>query len=389
MIIALSVLGILFFVAGMSIVLSWYAAAPAPETVVSREEADKMEQELTQAREAEAVLKQQLDTLTVELESSRSSVDQMKELEKYVDNLRGRDQENQETIQNMRQNLEFLQKRADEQAQKALESIERLREQERELESQTESPDPELLAKLEQEKQVLDNQLSQNNSRIQTLEQELHSVQVESQGKLSAADEMCHRLQAQNEMFQQGIARITGKISEVEGRVARAQHEKDQQLAEARRVIEELREERARISEERGGDPRQVAALEEEVKRIQSESAGRLQEAHEHMTHLQQEMLQMKEEIDINRQKRLGLETELEEARQRSYAAATAGEQEGLSEEWESQRIELEHEIAELRETNHFLRDKEDLLREELHKSQAQALGLEKICEEFDDELEG
>lgn len=131
----------------------------------------------------------------------------------------------------------------------------------------------------------------------------------------------------------------------------------------------------------------EIARLEQEVRRIQTESQQHLEDAHGHIESLKEQIRHLNEEIALNRVRR----DELELALKQSHEGLTRSDGRGVDREQigrlEEENKQLEEQFQELKLLNQFLKDKEGLLSEELLKSQTQAMGLQKICEEFQKEL--
>lgn len=390
-IVTLSVLGVVSFVVGVSFVLKATVSAPDMDKVVSRKDYDQVQQDLQKILNDEQGLKQQLDLMAVELEDSRQKAASGEEVSRQVDALRKRDEEYQLMIQQLKGQLEFLSQKADDQARKAIEVIQTLDSQRQTLKEELDHLDqsipPEHIEALQKERALLQEQITANQQRIAQLEQELTESQKKSSDDLGQASAEAQRLRAENFAFQEGIQRMTEKIARVKAEVDEIRVQKEQELSEAKEMIVHLQQEKSISSSESPTMGLEIERLEQEVRRIQTESQQRLEDAHGHIESLKEQIRRLNEEIALNRVRR----DELELALKQSHEGLTRSDGRGVDREQigrlEEENKQLEEQFQELKLSNQFLKDKEGLLSEELLKSQTQAMGLQKICEEFQKEL--
>ncbi|HSA31689.1 MAG TPA: hypothetical protein P5160_07820 [Candidatus Omnitrophota bacterium] len=390
-IITLSLLGIVSFVIGVSFVLKATVSAPDMEKVVSKKEYEQAQQELRRILDEEQGLKQQLDLMAVELEDSRQKIASGEEVSRQVDALRSRDQEYQTAITQLKRQLEFLSRKADDQARQAIAAIQTLDSQRKSLKEELDHLDqtmpPEHIEALQKERAVLQQQIQANQEKISHLEKELSDVKERSGAELAQMVAEAERLRSENSAFQEGIQRMTEKIARVKTEVEDIRDQKERELLEARAMIERLQQEKG---QESAASQLQGAAdlerLEHEVQLLRDDSERRLKDAHGYIQSLKDQIGVLNNEIAVNRTRREELERDLEISRRgldRSMVEHAAENANGLQES----NSDLQRQLNELKLLNQFLKEKEGLLSEELLKSQTQAMGLQKICEEFQREL--
>ncbi len=390
-IITLSLLGIVSFVVGVSFVLKATVSAPDMDKVVSKKEYEQAQQELRRILDEEQSLKQQLDLMAVELEDSRQKIASGEEVSRQVDALRSRDQEYQTAITQLKRQLEFLSRKADDQARQAIEAIQTLDSQRNSLKEELDRLDqampPEHIEALQKERAALQQQVQANQERISLLEKELSDVQQRSGAELAQMAGEAEQLRSENAAFQEGIQRMTEKIARVKAEVEDIRGQKERELLEAKAMIERLQQEK---NQESAASQLKGAAdlerLEQEVQFLRDDSERRLKDAHGYIQSLKDQINMLNSEIAANRSRREDLERDLEVSRKgldRSTAESAAGNVNDL----QQTNNDLQTQLNELKLLNQFLKEKEGLLSEELLKSQTQAMGLQKICEEFQREL--
>jgi chromosome segregation ATPase len=392
----LVVLGVIFFVIGVSMIYRGMAESPEADAVVAKNEFELVKGKLDLAQKEEEGLKLQLDSMTVELQGAKTLAEGAEKVRKDVDFLRERDRQHQAMIHQLEENLNFLARKADAQAKKAIDAIVELSQRNKTLESEIKDQlgkaSDQDVDDLKKEKQSIEEKLQENIAKIEQLQHELESVQKKSDAELTDAAVTIEKLRLQNKAFEEGITKITGKISIVENEFSRAQMDKDQQLQNAMGLIEGLRKEQAALREQ-GRGPEDVAALESELNRIKAESEGRLAAAHQNIGRLQEEVGRLQGEIQENQRQRAQLQRQIDEnSRMIADGDEALKKKEGSVEEkerlWAQEKQNMDQEFLELKEANQFLRQKERLLSQELLRSQTQALGLEKICQEFKKRIE-
>lgn len=390
-IVTLSVFGVLSFVIGVSFVLKATLSAPDMDKVVSKKEYEQVQQDLQRILDEEQGLKQQLDAMALELDDSRQKIASGEEVGHQVDALRVRDQEYQAAVHQLKQQLEFLSQKADDQARKAIEVIQTLDSQRQSLKEELDHLDqslpPEHIETLQKERALLQEQVSANQGRIVDLEKELSDTQKKSQDELMQMTEEAVRLRSENSAFQEGIQSMTEKIARVKAEVEEIRGQKERELSEAKEMIARLQQEKSASSAGGVRADDEIERLEHEVQRVRMDSEQRLKDAHGHVENLKEQIHKLKDEIVLNH----GRREELEQALRQSHDGLSLSDFEGESREEVAQlqkkNKQLEEQSHELKLLNQFFKDKETLLSEELLKSQTQAMGLQKICEEFQREL--
>ena len=389
--------GVIFFIIGVGLVYRGMAHSPDIENVVAKDEFVNVQTRLQQIQQEEHGLKLQLDTMALELQNARVKAEEGERLKteteifkKDVDSLRERDRRHQEMIEQLKDNLSFITNRADEQAQKALEVIEALNSKNKKL--QTEMQDAlsrisgQDIDTLKTEREDLQRRFEENLKKIDGLESELRQVQEKSNQERVEAGALIEKLTLQNKTFEEGIQGITSKISILEQELINAQEEKDRQLQNAKELIDQLRREQQQLKEQ-GNNPEDLRVLENEIARLKDESEGRLTVARQDVNRLENEVTRLQREIESNQQQRSALQYRIDENEQ-GVSNMTGDDAKPRREQWLDEKQVMDKELSELRETIEFLRQKERLLSQELLRSQTQAMGLEKICQEFRKQIE-
>jgi len=391
-IVTLSALGVVSFLIGVAFVLKATVNAPDMDKVVSKKDYEQVQQDLQRILDDEQTLKLQLDSMALELNDSRQKVASGEEVGRQVDALRLRDQEYQAMIQQLKQQLEFLSQKADDQARKAIDVIQTLDSQRQTLKEELDHLDqslpPEHIEAMQKEKTLLQEQVQANQGRIAELEKELSDAQRASKEELTQRENEAEQLRAENAAFQEGIQRMTEKISRVKAEVDEIRVQKERELVEAREMILRLQQEKqASSSADLSHAAQDVVRLEQEVQRVRAESQQRLEDAHAHMETLKDQIRNLKQEIIVNH----GRREELEQALRKSHDGLSVSDFDGADQQemahLQQKNKQLEEQSNELKLLNQFLKDKEALLSEELLKNQTHAMGLQKICEEFQKEL--
>lgn len=374
-----SILGISSFLIGIFLVYRGMASAPDADTTVDHAEYDQVCQQYAQLQQEAQELKQRSNALAVELETSKVQSQETERFRREVDSLKRGDQEAQKKIRWLEESLQFLSRKADQQAQKAIAVIHQLKSGRQslrdELTAQKSAVSLEDFQSLEKKEADLQAQLQESRNQWERLEQESKLARDTVEAQLEESRESVAKLQSDNQIYEQGIQQIMAKCSAVAEAFQRVQREKTNQLQNARILIERLRRDYEDLQSQQAAEGVQDD-YEQELTRFRSESEGRLSEAHETIGRFQ-------EEIRI-------LQKELEEARQASGVLQRRIDEISGQEFQEGSKVmhDREKELTELRETNQFLRQKERLLSQELLRSQTQALGLEKICQEFKKQVE-
>lgn len=393
-ILIVGVVGIFFFVLGVALIYRGMANSPDADEVVQKVEYEDVRSKLDNVEKEEKGLKLQLDSMTVELQDAQVRAQEADVIKKDVDSLRERDRQHQEMIHSLEENLNFLSKKADEQAKKSIDAILALDSKSKKLQGEAQEYIEQALQVdvegLSDEKDSLKKQLAGNVEKLNGLQAELMNVQQRSEAELQESKALVEKLRSENEVFEKGIVEITSKITSVEEEFSKVQQEKDQQLQNAKQLIDKLRTEQQHLTQD-GASKEQVVALESELNRIKAESEGRLLEAHQNVGRLQEEVNRFQREIQENQHQRVELQNQIDE-NQRSISAVDEDAMteviENQKAKWVSEKLDIDLELSELRETTQFLRQKERLLSQELLRSQTQALGLEKICQEFKKQIE-
>lgn len=155
------------------------------------------------------------------------------------------------------------------------------------------------------------------------------------------------------------------------------QYEEGQvQQAQQEQIITELKTEKDRLTEEVEKREGQVVELQAELKEVQETSQTKLKDAQEMIERLKMQ----KPEVDRSDLEGLG-----------NKVSASISALESLKKEYndlQQVNLDLKNSFKTTEELNAHLVAKEKMMQYELTKSRAQALGLEKICEDFKVQIE-
>jgi len=369
-----SILGISSFLIGIFLVYRGMASAPDADTA----EHDQVCRQYAQLQQEAQELKQRSNALAVELETSKVQSQETERFRREVEALKRGDQEAQKKMRCLEESLQFLSRKADQQAHKAIDVIHQLKSGRQrlrdELTAQKSAVSLEDFQCLEKKEADLQAQLQESRNQLERLEQELKLARNTIETQLEESRESVAKLQSDNQVYEQGIQQIMAKFSAVAEVFQRVRCEKMNQLQNARILIDRLRRDYEELQSQQAEGVQD--AYEQELARIKLESEGRLSEAHETIGRFQEDMCVLQKELEEARQASGVLQRRIDEI--------SGQESQGGAKEMQDR----EKELTELRETNEFLRQKERLLSQELLRSQTQALGLEKICQEFKKQVE-
>jgi len=286
----------------------------------------------------------------VELDQVKDKAAQAQATEERLQALSLKGQIKDGEISELQRNLNFLSGRADTQAQEAIDALQVLREENERLKQEiNEAPktDPAQVEVMAQEKETLQQQIAENVSRIKELEGQL-AGQAAAQEAVGKSQALINRLSDENKKLKEGVVQITGKIKAVQGEFHRALQE--------------------------GGPAGQDIA----------EKERQLAQAQESIQNLQAQIKTLTAQIDDNHTKMKTLEGEMSAAAADGAPSAAAPDSAG----WQQERIQMQQVLEQLKQQNTLLSQKEKKLQQELIKSRTKSVGLEKICEQYKEQLE-
>ena len=335
MIFVLSIFVIVCFVVGVALLFRGYTNLPSAEKIASRADLEKADQGLKLARDEAGTLRLQLDELVVQLEETKGKLAWAEKNVQASENFRAQGAQAQARIDQLEKDLNFLSQKADSQAREAIDVITRLAA----------------------ERENLQRSLGQASGAVNS--------------------EEFQQLKDENQKFKIQVEGYANKVKELEA-LAGSQGQANDKIAQLETENKTLREQPA--------GPAADPAAEEELKKVRQQSEERLVQANASLAKLYSEMEALNSRIGEKDSRIKQLNEELLISR-RETAGASSG-QAAPAQEWVQEKADLEKCLQELQKANQYLVDKEKVLTFKLAQSRAQALGLEKICEEFKYQVE-
>lgn len=194
--------------------------------------------------------------------------------------------------------------------------------------------------------QVMTELLAENEA----LKQEL----MNAENKIDPED--LARLNTVNQSLREQVDQHLAKIREMEESIAQAQKKMSEEISlEKQKALDELTQAQATIRK-----------LESEISALRSER----EQAQDRLTALEASLAETKNQLD-SRVPQPQDEASLREAKQ-----------------WQEERAQMEKTVSQLQALNQNLAVKEKVILSQLTKSRAQAMGLEKICASYKEQLE-
>ena len=336
-------IGIVLFTLGASFVLKAYLNAPNENTIVSKPEFDKVKIELTQSKESETKLKGQIEQLNAELKTAQQNLEAsqakeetaLKNLQEWQTKAVPSEEMHKTTIQQLETELTLLREKAETQAKDTLEMVTSLTAENESLKGNSEVlkiKDQEL----EKNKELLKTLTAEN----ETLKGNLASSQ-NSQEELNRQKDQMAQLISEKESLAKDLEISKQKIQELEVRLS--------QQADLESNLQKLKESNAALL-------KKEEALSYELAKSQAEnnSTG------------------LKEKYDKEKQEAFTRVAGLENEKADLLAVQT----------------DLQRDLKKVQELNANFFKKEEMIQYELTKARAQAMGLEKIAEDFKTEIE-
>jgi chromosome segregation ATPase len=353
---------VILFVVGITLIYRGYAQTPDLENVIAKEEHTKVQEDLLKAKQDQEQLKVQLDSMAIRLEETKDKILESQKLKESLVTLTAQDKELNEIVVSLKNEKQVLFGKADSQAQGAVEVINSLLSEnetlKKELERSENKVDPEDVAKLNTINQELREQLAQQMAKLKELQESLSKREGQTEEKLGQADETIQSLSSENQKLKGGLEEITKKIVTVEQeflQAENAQRDTATQLSEAQNL---LRDAQARMGQFEKDAELLKLGKEENIKQIAALQATLAQ---------QQEYLSEK----IN-----PLATDPPDRQAPEIA------------KWQQEKTALEQSLNELRIVNNKLLEREKVLLFQLTKNRTQAMGLEKICAAYKEQIE-
>ncbi|MBI5415478.1 MAG: hypothetical protein HZA29_01550 [Candidatus Omnitrophica bacterium] len=243
-------------------------------------------------------------------------------------------------------------------------------------------------------------------TRVTGLEQELHALQDRAAARAAADQQAIAGLTQENGKFKKQIeqresesGRLAAQVEEMRLLCDRLKAEEDAKIQDFRQEITRMDLLTKELGEARDGALNQQTHWQAEREQLTAEHANLLAQAGEHERQMQRLQKDIELMQKVNNQKlneasdmaRL-LEAQKSESdriqeevlgKQLAQALEKVGEFNQERDHLIQARVALEQNLGKTRDFNAYLLEKEKVLQYELTKQRAQALGLEKICEDF------
>jgi len=343
MMLILGVVVVIAFALGLAMIFRGFLGTPDADKVVNVDEFNKLNSTLSESRQQEETLKLQLDSLTLDLQNSRTRVTQLEKTSGQFAELKTQKQRLDDRVSQLARDLEFITGKADQQAREAIEVLEDLKQRNNNLsqsiedfQSRAASVDPQELETLRKDKEDLQGRLDQQIGELKkvetALEEEKRSISArheESRGELD-------RLTTENRDLLQGLKSILEKIKEAQGAAVKAKDARAAALKSDNAAMSQLKAEKEKLAQELTA-ARIAPSASAVVSPPPSRPAG---ESGEQVEDLLNQVRSLRARIDENDR------------------------------------------------TIQFFQQKEKVMEEDLTRARAQAMGLSKICEEFKSELD-
>ena len=242
----------------------------------------------------------------------------------------------------------------------------------------------------------LKSELEESRVKVSLLEKEITALKEKTVQQAQKDQEEIVRLAAGNDQFQKQISEHRARQDQLEEKITAMQNEKEQLLL-SHELVDDLKSKNQRLQEccEEGNESLrrledenrtllvkaeekdgQIQDVRKNLELMQKINNQKLNEAHETISLLQVQ----KQEGDRARENMLN--KELSEAMSKL---------EMLNQEKEDllrAKIDLEDNLRHIKGVNAHLLEREKILRHELTKNRAQAIGWEKICGDFKTQIE-
>ena len=372
---------VLFFVLGVALLMKGMPGSASVPDAVPQEDVLRAQKELGAAREEEGRLKQQLDTLAVELHQAQSHIQDTKNLEGLLNTLREQDADSQETIKHLDRSLAFLKQKADDQARAAKEVIETLLVKRDALNQEVADIksrfDEAAYVSVKEENQRLHKDVKELFGQVEEFERQI--AQKEKASAVRESEFLSEEGRYKNEIMRlrQGLLQVIDRVRAAGEEMVAVKQSYD---LRCRQLQEEKELQRSQSQQE-------IVNMRERLARLQEQ----MKEYNEIILAREQDLLVSREKMSLSDTLINELQEQLKAQTATVSAAADSADEQSLREERERLQEDknvLEARIAELREAHEFLQQKEKILQRELTRSRSEALGFRRICEGYKTRLE-
>ncbi len=421
MLIPLIGIGILFFVIGIGFVLKSYLSTPNENTMVPLVELQKAKTELAQSKEAEARWKSQFDQVTRDAQTFKKNFEEIKvredKLTKTLEEFQSSSKEGmyKATVEQLETELAMIKSKAESQAKDALEIVDTLNKENENFKNQIEAAnqrikelEPQIVSKgtIEENIRSLEKEKKETETMLETLKKEHQILLDEFNQKLSEFEQIKNTFQTEKSGDEERFSRTTAMIDVLNNEKNALIKEKDRYIAivdQMKEDIDMIKKEGARhltqamdhLRLENDHLRQQLQELTEKLQlweiqmtSLQKESQDSWFSSNQIIKDLRNENQSFQTQLQESLTKIQELQIELEIIRKKSEEELTHALDtvERLRKDKDSvfnARDELEINLQKTKAVNLTLLEKEDLVQYEIVKNRAQALGLEKLCEEL------
>lgn len=394
-ILIVALLVIVAFVVGAAMLFRGFTKLPDAGQTASATELEKTQSDLKAANAETEKLRAQANTLAVQLEEMKGKVTWAEGNVKSLEETLRKSNEAQSRVEQLEKDLQFLSQKADSQAREAIDVITRLAAETEVLKLQSAVPAPAVdESALKDENQKLQIQVDGYASKVKDLEAAVAAAQ-EAGAKYADVTKA-------NGQFVEENAVLKKNLSELEEKIKVAQNEADQFKVQHEQALKELQAKIAQLESEHQAlsmpslEPAvNTAAIEEELLRVRLQSEEKIVQANAVLVRLNAEMetltsqlaekderlKKLTEDLFSTREELAGSLRAVNELKQSKGAAAAPMADDSV-------KPELQKRLDELLAANQQLKDKEKILTYKLTQSRAQALSLERLCDELKEQVE-
>ncbi len=390
---------IITFVIGVSFLFRGYLTLPSAEKFVPIAQLEKVQSDLKLANGEMEKLRTQSNALAVELDAANGKLTWALGNVKTLEETLSKASQLQPRLDQLEQDLNFLSQKADAQAQEAIDVITRLAVEKESLQHEVASPtvaaNTDELEKLTDENQKYKIQVEGYARKVKELETAVESLQ-------QASAQLIELNQVRTTLTEENLL-LKKNLSELEEQIKTAQSYADDLKAEHSQNVLELQNKIAQIDADnlalKQTPPEPIAQISlEEVNLLRAQHEERIVQANTALIKLNTDMellnvqlaqkdaslrkltedlLASRQEVAVSLREIVDLKTALPKE---VVVPEVAGERLSLALQ---QRDELQKSLQELQAVHENLRLKEKIMMQKLVQSRAQAMSLEKICEDF------
>ena len=395
LILIVALLVILAFVVGAAMLFRGFTKLPDAGQTASATELEKTQSDLKAANAETEKLRAQANTLAVQLEEMKGKVTWAEGNVKSLEETLRKSNEAQSRVEQLEKDLQFLSQKADSQAREAIDVITRLAAETEVLKLQSTAPTPVVdESALKDENQKLQIQVDGYASKVKDLEAAVAAAQ-------DAGAKYADVTKA-NAQFVEENAVLKKNLSELEEKIRAAQSEADEFKVQHEQALKELQAKITQLETEHQALPMpsaepavNAAAIEEELRRVRLQSEEKIVQANAALVRLNAEMETLMSQLTEKDERLKKLTDDLFSTREE-----LAGSLRAINELKQSRgavvaplaedaiKPELQKRLDELLAANQQLKDKEKILTYKLTQSRAQALSLERLCDELKEQVE-